>query len=76
MAQVVTLIRTNCVMLHSSRTHEGWEVPASGGLQTEHILKGFLCQVEAVSEVHTYMPQLGRDKATEGQCKNSTRVLL
>lgn len=34
-------------------------MPASGGLQTEHILKGFLWQVEAVFEVHTYMPQLG-----------------
>lgn len=71
MAQVVTLTRMNCVMLRE-HMKGGWEVPASGGLQTEHILKGFLCQVEAVSEVHTNMPQLGGGKATEGQCKNST----
>jgi hypothetical protein len=50
-----------------TRTQEGWEAPASGGLHTEHILRRLLGQVGAVSEVQMCMPQLGEGRANESQ---------
>lgn len=67
MAQVVTLTHTNCLMLQEHMKGGRCQHPVGCRLNT-----GFLCQVETVSEVHRYMPQLGGDKVTEGQCKNST----